>query len=97
MDGKLKWSDPADQWTQTVFEFFTLENSHQTIPFVAMREHMQIDYVWRYDVYQPACLCVAAACAGLATSDDRPQKWQGVEVKGQNKRLTIIQNASREN
>jgi hypothetical protein len=49
MDGKLKWSDPADRWTQNVFEFFTNENSKQSLPYIAMREHMQVDYIWRYD------------------------------------------------
>ena len=50
LEGKLKWSETKDkEWTQTVFQFFSAENTQETIPYVEIKEHMNVDYIWRYD------------------------------------------------
>jgi len=50
LNGKLKWSETKDkEWTQTVFQFFSAENTRETIPYVEIREHMNVDYILRYD------------------------------------------------
>jgi len=51
LDGKLKWSDTkAKEWTETIFQFFSTENAKQVpLPYIEIREHMNIDYIWRYD------------------------------------------------
>jgi hypothetical protein len=51
LNGKLKWSETkAKDWTETVFQFFSAENAKQIpYPYVELKEHMNIDYIWRYD------------------------------------------------
>lgn len=51
VDGKLGWTEDS-KWTELVFGFFHDENTNPaetTVPFVEVREHMNIDYIWRYD------------------------------------------------
>ena len=49
LDGKLRWSDKSSVWTHTVFGFFTEYNRKQHVPYVEVKEHMRIDYIWRLD------------------------------------------------
>ena len=49
LDGKLKWADPANQWTEVVFGFFAQENAAQAVPYLEITEHMRVDYIWRYN------------------------------------------------
>jgi len=49
-EGRLKWHDSDERWTQEIFAFFSKENAAQIpLPYVENREHMEIDYIWRYN------------------------------------------------
>ena len=49
IEGRLRWNDSDDQWTESVFGFFSKENAAQVVPYVEIIEHMLVDYIWRYD------------------------------------------------
>ncbi len=52
IDGKLEWSKTRDKdWTETVFQFFASERGKQVAAeyLLEIREHMNVDYIWRYD------------------------------------------------
>lgn len=50
LNGKLNWSKTKpSEWTDTIWKFFSEKNRTESIPYIEIREHMRVDYMWRYD------------------------------------------------
>jgi hypothetical protein len=51
LDGKLRWTETRrKEWTKIILKFFSEKNQAESTPYIEAKEHMRIDYIWRYDL-----------------------------------------------
>ena len=61
-NGKLRWSrTKRSKWTDMIWEFFSERNQAESIPYIEIKEHMRVDYIWRYDTSRYSTYNIALA------------------------------------